>query len=207
MTAAAWACLVSLLAAQSPTPSNASDWKALGASQVAVNDLQGAAVSLGKACALAPAEGDSCYLHGRTLDSLGRYEETREPFDRSLREAAPEDLAKVHRAMALNFEALILPEDAERHFRDVVRYYRASARVVEDPRVGYGAFLIRRGRALEAAAVIEQIAIAFGRRLQLPDQIRKLLNVPAIDVAQDPLAVQTVRAWRPAVGMCVVTRA
>ena len=141
-------------------PSNASVWKALGTSQVAVNDLQGAAVSLGKACALAPAEGDSCYLHGRTLYTLGRYEEAREPFDRSLRAAAPEDLAKVHRAMALNFEELRLPQDAERHFRDAVRYYRTSTGVVEDPRVGYGAFLIRRGRALEALDLLRPAVAA-----------------------------------------------
>src|SRR5579864_7174003 len=160
MTAATWACLVSLMAAQSPAPSNASDWKALGTSQVAANDLQGAAVSLGKACALAPGEGDSCYLQGRTLYSLGRYEEAREPFEQSLRAASPEDLAKVHRAMALNFEALLLPQDAERHFREAVRYYRGSAHVVEDPRVGYGAFLIRRGRALEALEPLRQAVAA-----------------------------------------------
>ena len=169
-------------------PSNASVWKALGTSQVAANDLQGAALSLGKACALAPADGDSCYLQARTLYSLGRYEDAREPFDRSLRAAAPEDLAKVHRAMALNFEALMLPQDAERHFRDAVRYYRASMRVVEDPRVGYGAFLIRRGRALEALEPLRQAVAASRDSPRAYAELgRALLDLDRPEAALPPL--------------------
>jgi Flp pilus assembly protein TadD len=169
-------------------PSNASVWKALGTLQVAGNNLQGAAVSLGKACSLAPGAGDSCYLQGRVLYSLGRYEEAREPLDRSLRTAAPEDLAKVHRAMALNFDELRLPQDAERHFRDAVRYYRSSTGVVEDPRVGYGAFLIRRGRALEALELLRQAVAASHDSPRAHAELgRALLDLDRPEAALPPL--------------------
>jgi Flp pilus assembly protein TadD len=141
-------------------PANAEFWKALGTVQVAGNDLRSAVVSLGKACALAPLGGENCYLQGRVLYSAGRYEEAREPLDKALAAAAPEDLAKVHRALALNFEALWLPPDAERHFRDAMRYYRDSLKSPEDPRVAYGAFLVRHGRATEALEPLQRAVAA-----------------------------------------------
>jgi Flp pilus assembly protein TadD len=156
-------------------PANAAFWKALGTVQVAGDDLRGAAVSLGKACALAPRDGENCYLQGRVLYGAGRYEEAREPLDKALTTAAPEDLAKVHRAMALNFEALWLPQDAERHYRDALRYSRAAAGSPEDPRVAYGAFLIRGGRAQEALEPLQQAVAAAPKSARAHAELGKAL--------------------------------
>jgi Flp pilus assembly protein TadD len=157
------------------SPASAAFWKALGMVQVAGDDLRGAAVSLGKACTLAPRDGENCYLQGRVLYAAGRYEEAREPLDKALAAAAPEDLAKVHRAMAMNFAALWLPQDAERHYRDALRYYRGSTGSSEDPRVAYGAFLIRGGRAQEALDPLQQAVEAAPKSARAQAELGKAL--------------------------------
>ena len=126
-------------------------WKELGLKLASDRKLEPAADALAKACAQAPKDEDACYYLARTLYTLGRYEEAREPFEKAL-PAAPKDmLGRVHRAMALNFTALNRPDDAERHFREAVRLGSDS-----DPRIDYGAFLFRQGRLEEALPLLEQ---------------------------------------------------
>src|SRR5262249_14168408 len=64
-------------------------------------------------------------------------------------------LARVHRAIALNYLALFLPSEAERHFIQAIQS-AGRARNGEDPRVDYGAFLFRQGRTVEALRPLEQ---------------------------------------------------
>ena len=67
-------------------------------------------------------------------------------------------LPRVHRAIALNFAALGLPAEAERHFVSAIKLNGRAAGEGEDPRVDYGAFLFRQGRTEEALRPIEQAA-------------------------------------------------
>ncbi len=145
------------------SPSSAVAWKALGLRMAAGGSLDAALAPLAKACELAPQDEDACYFLGRTLYTLGRYEEAREPFEKALRavekalRARPkESPARVHRAAALNLVGLGRAEEAQRHFREAIRLHRPGVAAGEDPRVDYGAFLARQGRAEEALPPLEQ---------------------------------------------------
>jgi Flp pilus assembly protein TadD len=138
------------------SPSKPSAWKALGLVLMGANDYRGASAPLGRACALDPKDEDNCYLLGRSLFVLGQYDEAVQPFEKAMRAAPPANQAAVHRATALNFVELGMTQEAERHFRDAIRLYRAAAAAQPDPRVDYGAFLIREGRAQDALEMLHQ---------------------------------------------------
>ncbi len=142
---------------QAAGPQTAREWKELGLKLAAGTKLESAVSPLAKACDLAPKDEEACYYLARTLFTLDRYEEAREPFEKALRAASKETLARVHRAAALNFVALTSPDDAERHFREAVRLNRAPEPRDEDPRIDYGAFLFRQGRTGEALPLLEQV--------------------------------------------------
>ena len=120
--------------------------------------LDDAARALGKACELAPADQEACYYFARSLHAMGRYESARKPFEMALRAAPKQMLPRVHRAMALNFYALGMPVEAERHFVKAVELNGRGERGGEDPRLDYGAFLFRQGRTQEALGPLEQAA-------------------------------------------------
>jgi Flp pilus assembly protein TadD len=138
------------------SPSKPSAWKALGLAFLGVNDYREASVALSRACALDPKDEDSCYLQARSLFVLGQYDEAVQPFDKALHAAPPANRATVHRAVALNFAELGMTQEAERHFRDAIRLYRASTGGSQpDPRIDYGAFLIRQGRTQDALEMLQ----------------------------------------------------
>jgi len=140
------------------SPGNAPAWKALGLVTANSGDLTGAVPPLSQACRLAPEDPDACYYLARNLYVLGRYDAAIEPFEKALAAAPEEMLSKVHRATALNFEALGRARDAERDFRQAVALRRPNGPPGEDPRIDYGAFLLRQGRAPEAVRPLEQAA-------------------------------------------------
>ena len=143
------------------SPSKPSAWKALGLVLLGANDYRGASLPLQKACALDPQDDDNCYLLGRSLYVLGQYDEAVEALDQAMRATPPANQAAVHRAMALNFAELGMVQEAERHFRDAVRLYRRpSGGPQPDPRLDYGAFLTRQGRAQEALTMLHQSVTA-----------------------------------------------
>lgn len=135
---------------------DAASWKQRALVLATARKLEAAADAFAKACELAPREEDACYYLARTRYTLGRYEEAREPFEKALRAASKETLARVHRAVAQNFVALTRPDDAERHFREAVRLNRGRASSDDDPRIDYGAFLFRQARTEEALPILEQ---------------------------------------------------
>ncbi len=138
-------------------PSNPSAWKALGLVLLGANDYRAASVPLGKACALDPNDEDNCYLQARSLFVLGQYDQAVQPFEKALHAAPPAKQAAVHRATALNLVELGMTQEAEKHFRDSVRLYRAGSGVAQpDPRLDYGAFLIRQGRPQSAVEMLHQ---------------------------------------------------
>ena len=143
------------------SPSKPAAWKALGLVLLGANDYRGASVPLGKACALDPKDEDNCYLQGRSLFVLGLYDEAAQPFDKALRAAPQAKQAAVHRAAALNLVELGRTQEAEQHFRDAVRLYRVGPGVPQpDPRLDYGAFLIRQGRTQSALELLQQSVTA-----------------------------------------------
>ena len=143
------------------SPSKPAAWKALGLVLLGANDYRGASVLLGKACALDPKDEDNCYLQGRSLFVLGLYDEAAQPFDKAFRAAPQAKQAAVHRAAALNLVELGRTQDAEQHFRDAVRLYRVGPGVPQpDPRLDYGAFLIRQGRTQSALELLQQSVTA-----------------------------------------------
>jgi len=143
--------------AVSLSPANARAWKTLGLLKTSDGDLDGALPALGKACELAENDEEACYFLARNLHVLGRYESARAAFEKAERAAPKPMLAKVHRAIALNFVALFLPAEAERHFVKAIQL-AGPAGNGEDPRVDYGAFLFRQGRTEEALRPLEQAA-------------------------------------------------
>jgi Flp pilus assembly protein TadD len=139
------------------SPSQSSAWKALGLVLLGANDYRAASVPLGKACALEPNDEDNCYLQARSLFVLGQYDQALKPFEKAMHAAPPAKQAAVHRATALNQVELGMTQEADRHFRDAVRLYRASPEAPQpDPRLDYGAFLIRQGRTQIALEMLRQ---------------------------------------------------
>jgi tetratricopeptide (TPR) repeat protein len=139
------------------SPSKSAAWKALGLVRLGANDYRGASIALSKACALEPNDEDNCYLQGRSLFVLGQYDEAVQPFEKAMQASTPANQAAVHRAVALNFAELGMTQDAERHFRDAIRRYRAATGVAQpDPRLDYGAFLNRQGRTQDALEMLQQ---------------------------------------------------
>ena len=136
-------------------------WKALGLVLLGLDDFAAAVEPLQHACELASGDEDACYLQGRALFLLTRYDEAVTPLEKALRNAPVEDRAKINRAAALNFDRLGSAADAERHFRAAVRSYRPRGRSREDPRIDYGAFLVRQGRASEAVEPLDQALAEF----------------------------------------------
>jgi tetratricopeptide (TPR) repeat protein len=140
------------------SPGSARAWRELGLAHAARRRLEPAREAFAKACNLAPDDEDACYYLGRTLFTLGRYDQALGPFQKALR-AAPS--VRVHRAVALNFVALTRPQDAERHFREAVRLNPNPERAEDDARIDYGAFLFRQGRMTEALSLLEPPVEAF----------------------------------------------
>jgi tetratricopeptide (TPR) repeat protein len=136
----------------------AAAWKALGAARAGEGRLEAAVEPFQRACELDPKDEDTCYYLGRALFALNRYTAAVSAFDRALHAASRDTRWRVHRAMARNYEVLGRAGEAERHFRESIRLRRGQPQTGEDPRIDYGAFLFRQGRAEEAVAPLEQAA-------------------------------------------------
>jgi Flp pilus assembly protein TadD len=142
------------------SPDFADAWEALGLTHLRLANYSAAADPLRHACDLAGRHSDACYLQGRTLFLLSRYDEAVAPLGKALRTSAPDERAKIDRAIALNLDKLGHAADADRHFRDAIHAYRPAGGMREDPRLDYGAFLVRQGRAREALDPLKQALAA-----------------------------------------------
>jgi tetratricopeptide (TPR) repeat protein len=177
--------LVGLLFLQAEQiPSNAAEWKRQGLALAADRKLAAAVAPLTKACDLDPRDEEGCYYLGRTLNALGRWDEARAPFEKALRAAPKAMLARVHRAIALNFMALGRTVEAEQHFREAVAKVSDAKSLPEDPRVDYGAFLFRQGRTDEALQLLRQALKAAPSSARAHGELgRVLLHSGKVDVA------------------------
>ena len=138
------------------TQPNASEWKRLGLELAADKKLTAAVGPLTKACELDPKDEEACYYFARTLHALGRWDEARAPFEKALRAAPKPMLARVHRAVALNFMALGRTVEAEQNFKEAIATRNDAKSLPEDPRIDYGAFLFRQGRTDEALQLLQR---------------------------------------------------
>jgi Flp pilus assembly protein TadD len=137
-------------------PSSAAEWKRLGLALASEKKLVAAVGPLAKACELDPKEEEACYYFARTLHALGRWDEARAPFEKALQAAPQRMLARVHRAVALNFMALGRTAEAEQNFKLAIAMRSVAESLPEDPGVDYGAFLFRQGRTDEALQLLQE---------------------------------------------------
>ncbi|MBI2685119.1 MAG: tetratricopeptide repeat protein [Acidobacteria bacterium] len=111
---------------------------------------------LEKACMANEVNG--CYLLGRTLFTLDRY-------DDALKTLAPlittdPNPWRVHDAIAGAYEALRRPAEAEKEYRQAVDGNKDRT---PEPRYHLGRFLIREGRPADAVATLTPAAAKFSR--------------------------------------------
>ena len=108
--------------------------------------------------ACAAREANGCYLLGRTLFTLDRYEDAR----KILTPLAASDANpwRVHDALGSVHEALRRPADAERHFQLAVA---GNKDTTPEPRYHLGRFLIREGRPADAVTVLSPAATRFSK--------------------------------------------
>jgi tetratricopeptide (TPR) repeat protein len=142
------------------TPDSADVWKGLGLTLLRLNDYAAAADPLRHACDLRSTGDDACYLEGRTLFLLARYDESITPLEKARRGAGQpdssgpnssgEEVSRIERALALSWDKLGNAREAERWFAAAIEHHRGISAAREDPRIDYGAFLVRQGRASEA---------------------------------------------------------
>ena len=158
-------------------------------------DFRAAEPLLRAACAA--NEKDGCYLHARTLFSLDRYEPSLAALER-IRDADPWPW-RVDGTIGEVREAMGLPADAERAFQRAVAGNKDETDV---PRLAYGRFLVRQGRADEALGPLESVAKQFpkgplaryelGRAYyhlgRLADAERELMSAPELESARLLLA-------------------
>jgi tetratricopeptide (TPR) repeat protein len=175
--AAFWVC-----SGPAPEPASAQEWLSQGVARAAEGNLEAALDPFRHACELEPKHPDACYFLGRNLFALSRYDLAVQPLETALRAARRDARWRVHRSMARNFEVLGRPGDAERHFRECIRLQGGRAPSGVDPRVDYGAFLFRQGRAAEALAPLEQAAAAGAARAHA-ELGRVLLDLGRVEAA------------------------
>jgi Tfp pilus assembly protein PilF len=170
------------------TQPNASEWKRLGLALAAEKKLTAAVGPLTKACELDPNDEEACYYFARTLHALGRWDEARAPFEKALRAAPRRILARVHRAVALNFMALGRTVDAEQNFKAAIAMRKDAESLPEDPRVDYGAFLFRQGRTDEALQLLRETVRGEPKSARAHAELgRVLLHSGKLDAAVERL--------------------
>jgi tetratricopeptide (TPR) repeat protein len=154
---------------------DASALKREGLALASERKLTAAVQLLNRACELDPKDEESCYYLGRTLNALGLWEEARAPFEKALRAAPQRMLARVHRAVALNYMAVGLASEAERNFKAAIATRKDAESLAEDPRIDYGAFLFRQGRTDEALQFLREAVRAAPKTARAQAELGRVL--------------------------------
>ncbi|MEX2302563.1 MAG: tetratricopeptide repeat protein [Bryobacterales bacterium] len=169
-------------------PLDASAWKNYGLALLRGNSPQGAASALATSCRLAPDEIDACYLSGRVLLSLDRYEEAAAALEQSLQGASASRPASAHRLAALSAIGLHEPQRAETHFQRAVTLWRGPDDG-SDPRIDYAGLLYRSGRLAPA----EEMLLAAIKQAPASPSALALLGRVRIHLAAPEGALQPLR--------------
>lgn len=117
-------------------------------------DFESARPLLEKACVA--KEPNGCYLLGRTLFTLERYDDAVRILRPLL--ANDRDAWRVHDALALTFEGMRRAAEAETHFQASVK---GNAERTPEPRYHFGRFLIREGRPEDAERILAPGVVRF----------------------------------------------
>ena len=128
---------------------SAHSWKLLGMSYVAEEKYKLAVPAFERACTLDSSEAMACYYLGRAQLTLVRLEQALHSFQLALKgRSAPR--GRVLLGIALVYEAMLKPVEAENSFRDAIRAGEHDA--FRD----YGLFLFKSGRAGESLTMLEK---------------------------------------------------
>ncbi len=129
--------------------SSAHSWKLLGMTYAAEEKYTLALPAFERACTLDRKEVMACYYLGRTQLTLVRLDQALGSFQLALdSRSAPR--GRVLLGMALVYEAMLKPVEAEEFFRDAIRAGEHNA--LRD----YGLFLFKTGRASESLSILEK---------------------------------------------------
>jgi tetratricopeptide (TPR) repeat protein len=156
-------------------PKRAAAWKALGLAHAAAGNLPAAEEPFRKACDADPRNELACYYLGRNLQAQNRFAPAVRAFRRALEHERDTNKWLVHRGHALALEANGAAEEAEREFRKAVERLPGRVRAEEDPRIDYGVFLFRQGRAEAALQPLEAAAGAHPGSAQSRFQLARVL--------------------------------
>ena len=110
---------------RSERTASARAWKLLGMTYIAEEKYEAAEESCRKACDLDPREENACYYWGRVDFTLGRFANALEAYQKALANSV--DAGRALLGLALTYEAMSQPGDAE-------RYYTACDRRRRGPR-------------------------------------------------------------------------
>ena len=128
---------------------SAHSWKLLGMAYVAEEKYKLALPAFERACALDSKEVMACYYLGRAQLTSVRLDDALRSFQLAL-EARSAPRGRVLLGIALVYEAMLKPVEAESFFRDAIREGEHDA--LRD----YGLFLFKSGRASESLTVLEK---------------------------------------------------
>ena len=159
-------------------PGYAVAWKALGVVYASQGDYRRAEPPFRNACEQQPGLADACLYYGRTLYLLNQFD----PALRVLRAALRTDKSnsQIYRLLALSEEALGQVSDAAAAFQTAIRLHRGGV-PDEDPRIDYGVFLFRLGRAEQALDPLQDALQRY------PDAPRAHLELGCVLLALDRL--------------------
>jgi tetratricopeptide (TPR) repeat protein len=156
------------------SPRRAAAWKALGLAHAAAGDLPAAEEPFRKACDIDPRNELACYYLGRNLQAQNRFEPAVSAFRRALDHERDANRWLVRRGLALALEAQGSIDEAEREYRQSVEHLPPDAD--PDPRIDYGVFLFRQGRAEAAIGPLEAAAAARPSSAQARFQLARVLS-------------------------------
>ena len=134
--------------AASENPRSAHAWKLLGMTYVSEEKYEAAEESCRKACELDPREENACYYLGHVDYTLGRFDKSLAAYQKALSIGA--DRGRVLLGLALTYEAMSNPREAERYYKTAIEAGAAHAKI------DYGMFLFKQGRGADSLEVLRE---------------------------------------------------
>lgn len=129
-------------------PTSARVWKLLGMTYIAQEKYEAAEDPCRKACDLDSHEENACYYLGRVNFTLGRFPAALHAYELAL--ANRVNTGRALLGLALTYEAMSKPGDAERYYKLAIAAGESRARV------DYGLFLFKQGRGKESLEVLRR---------------------------------------------------
>ncbi len=134
------------------SPRSAPALRGLGVAHAYRGDNKLAEEPLRGACEIDPHDPDGCFYYGLASYNLGRYDNAIAAYRTALKSSGR--AARAHTALGLAYEAASRAAEAEQQLREGVAKDDGKSLPDSDPRVEFGAFLLRQGRLGEAKAAL-----------------------------------------------------